>query len=163
MFRWGIPVAVVVAILDQVSKQWVVDYFAARPGPFHGVIVTGYFNLVLVGNRGISFSLFNSGRMLNELLLVALALAIVTGLLWWLWRVQSRLLAVAIGFIVGGAVGNALDRILRGAVVDFLDFHVGRWHPFVFNLADAAISVGVGLLILDGLLGRWRPASTSEG
>jgi signal peptidase II len=96
--------------------------------------------------------MFND-RAQGGLILVAVAAIIVLGLVAWLFRVKSGLLAVAIGFIIGGAAGNALDRLVRGAVVDFLDFHLGEWHPFVFNLADAAISVGVGLLILDGLLG----------
>ena len=114
--------------------------------------MTGFFNLVLTMNRGISFGIFNDPEM-GEVVLVVVAAVIVVGLLIWLRRVKSHLLTLAIGFIIGGAVGNAVDRLLRGAVVDFLDFHVGQWHPFAFNLADAAISVGVALLVLDGLLG----------
>jgi signal peptidase II len=149
----GIAVAIAVAIVDQLAKWRVVDYFVAHPEAGRHVTVTGFFNLVLTMNRGISFGIFNGDRRSGEIILIALALAIMAGLLIWLYRVNAGLLAFAIGFIIGGAAGNALDRVLRGAVVDFLDFHLGQWHPFAFNLADAAISVGVGLLILDGLLG----------
>ncbi|MGO8916901.1 MAG: signal peptidase II, partial [Stellaceae bacterium] len=74
----------------------------------------------------------------------------------WLRRVREPLLALAIGLVIGGAIGNVIDRLWRGAVVDFLDFHLGQWHFYVFNLADAAISVGVGLMLLDSLLARAR-------
>ncbi len=148
----GISVALAVAIVDQLAKLGIVDYFAAHSEAARQLTVTGFFNLVLTMNRGISFGIFNDPHT-GEIVLVALAAAIVIGLLVWLARVKSGLLMLAIGFIIGGAAGNAVDRVVRGAVVDFLDFHLGQWHPFAFNLADAAISVGVGLLILDGLLG----------
>jgi signal peptidase II len=156
MLGRGVLVAVAVAVVDQVAKVGIVDYFTAHPEAARHLAVTGFFNLVLTMNRGISFGIFNDPHT-GEIVLVALAAVIVIGLLVWLARVNSGLLAMAIGFIIGGAAGNAVDRVARGAVVDFLDFHLGQWHPFAFNLADAAISVGVGLLILDGLLsGRGR-------
>jgi signal peptidase II len=148
----GILIAVGVAILDQLAKWGIINHFAGQPEIARQIAVTGFFNLVLTMNRGISFGIFNDPDM-GEIILVLVAAVIIAGLLIWLRRVKSGLLAVAIGFIIGGAVGNALDRVVRGAVVDFLDFHVGQWHPFAFNLADAAISVGVALLVLDGLLG----------
>lgn len=155
----GILIGIVVALADQLAKFGILDYYAAHPEAARHVTVTGFFNLVLTMNRGISFGIFNDPQT-GEIILVALAVVIVTGLLVWLRRVKSGLLTIAIGFIIGGAAGNALDRVARGAVVDFLDFHLGQWHPFAFNLADAAISVGVGLLILDGLLGgRGRTVS----
>jgi signal peptidase II len=82
------------------------------------------------------------------------AIAIVTVLTYWLSRVESPLLAVAIGLIIGGAIGNVIDRIRFGAVVDFLDFHVGSWHWPAFNVADSAICVGVAVMLLDSLLMR---------
>lgn len=151
VFR-GIVVAVVVIVLDQLAKFRILDYFVAHPESARHLRVTGFFNLVLTMNRGISFGMFND-RGHSGLILLVVAAIIIVALIVWLFRVKSGLLAVAIGFIIGGAGGNALDRLVRGAVVDFLDFHLGEWHPFVFNLADAAISVGVGLLILDGLIG----------
>jgi len=82
------------------------------------------------------------------------AAAIVAVLIYWLSRVESWLLAVAIGLVIGGAVGNVIDRLRFGAVVDFLDFHVGSWHWPAFNVADSAICVGVAVMLLDGLLLR---------
>ena len=80
------------------------------------------------------------------------AAIIVAGLIYWLSRVSNPLLAVAIGLIIGGAVGNVVDRIRHGAVVDFLDFHIGYWHWPAFNFADSAICLGVATMLLDGLL-----------
>jgi signal peptidase II len=116
--------------------------------------ITGFFNLVLTWNRGMSFGLFNNDAAMNALLFTLVAAVIVGGLLVWLHRVQDTLLALAIGLVIGGAIGNVIDRLLRGGVVDFLDFHVAGWHWYAFNLADAAICVGVGLLVIDSLLGR---------
>jgi signal peptidase II len=93
-----------------------------------------------------------SGAAADALLFSLAAALIVAGLVYWLRRVTSALLAVAIGLIIGGAVGNVVDRIRLGAVVDFLDFHIGSWHWPAFNLADSAICVGVAAMLLDGLL-----------
>jgi len=87
-----------------------------------------------------------------------LAAVIVTALIVWLRRAHNPLIRVALGMIIGGAIGNVIDRLMRGAVVDFLDFHVGTWHWYAFNLADAAICLGVIALLLDGLLARPKAA-----
>jgi signal peptidase II len=100
----------------------------------------------------MSFGLFNTDRALNDVIFTVVAAVIVAGIVIWLRRVHQTLLAVAIGFVIGGAVGNVVDRLARGAVVDFLDFHAAGWHFYVFNLADAAISVGVALMLIDSLL-----------
>src|SRR5258708_1800676 len=102
----------------------------------------------------MSFGLFNSDAALNTAVFSLLALVIVGALLVWLARVGEALLAIAIGLVIGGALGNVVDRLWRGAVVDFLDFHLGEYHWFAFNLADAAICIGVGLMVIDSLLGR---------
>jgi len=107
-----------------------------------------------VRNRGVSFGLFNNDAAINGVLFSLLAAVIVAALLVWLWRAQGMLLPAAIGLVVGGAVGNVVDRLRLGSVVDFLDFHLGAWHWPAFNLADAAICIGVGLMIIDGLIGR---------
>jgi signal peptidase II len=150
----GLAVAAAVAILDQLSKAAILGHFAANG--FGGERLTSFFNLVLVYNRGVSFGLFNagagSGAGVNALVFSLVAAAVVLALIYWLRRVSSPLLAVAIGLIIGGAVGNVIDRIRLGAVVDFLDFHVGLWHWPAFNLADSAICVGVAAMLLDGLL-----------
>jgi signal peptidase II len=93
-------------------------------------------------------------------LLTALALAVVAGLVTWLWRQPDPLLAVGVGLVSGGALGNVIDRIRLGAVVDFLDFYLGGWHWPAFNMADSAIAIGVGVLLFDGLFRE--PARSKE-
>ena len=151
--RLGLAVAVVVALLDQATKLWIVDVFAGMPGVYVRPVMP-FLNLALTMNHGMSFGLFNTQGMLNALVFTALAAAIVAALVVWLARTREPLLAVAIGLVIGGAVGNVADRLVRGAVVDFIDVHWGELHWFVFNLADAAITVGVGLMVIDGLRGR---------
>jgi signal peptidase II len=153
MLARGLITAVVVVILDQLTKAAVLAFYAGRtPGDREGL--TSFFNLTLTYNRGISFGILNQGGAVNALVLSLVAAAIVVVLLFWLSRVVSPLLAVAIGLIIGGAIGNVIDRIRLGAVVDFLDFHVGPWHWPAFNLADSAICIGVAAMLLDGLLRR---------
>jgi signal peptidase II len=149
----GLGVAAIVAIADQLTKFWILRLFAAHEGPTI-IAVTPFFNLVLTGNRGVSFGLFNNGAAANMAIFTAVAVLIVVGLLFWLRRVTTLPLKLGIGLVIGGAVGNVADRLMRGAVVDFLDFHLGNWHWFAFNLADAAICLGVAALFLDGLLAR---------
>jgi signal peptidase II len=148
----AISAAVVVAVLvvDQLSKLWILGRFSAV-GQF--TQVTDFFDIVLVANRGVSFGLFNNGAALNAVVFSLLAAAIVVALVVWLFRAKGYLLPGAIGLVIGGAVGNVADRLRLGAVVDFLDFHLGAWHWPAFNVADAAICVGVGLMLIDGLIG----------
>lgn len=149
----GLAAAVVVAVLDQLSKAAVLGFFAGRAFGAHERI-TPFFNLVLTYNRGMSFGLFNNGAGVNALLFSLVAASIVAVLVYWLSRVDSPLLAVAIGLVIGGAIGNVVDRVRFGAVVDFLDFYLGSWHWPAFNLADSAICIGVAAMLLDGLLLR---------
>ncbi len=152
----GLATAAIVVVLDQLSKAAVLAHFADRT--FDVDRVTPFFNLVLTLNRGMSFGLSNAGPgergALNAVLFSLAAVIIVAGLIYWLRRVSRPLLGVAIGLIVGGAIGNVIDRIRHGAVVDFLDFHIGYWHWPAFNLADSAICLGVGMMLFDGLLLR---------
>jgi len=156
MLKLGLITAIIVAILDQLSKAAVLAHFAGRA--FDADRITRFFNVVLTLNRGMSFGLLNAGPgnrgALNALLFSLAAAIIVAGLIYWLRRVSSPLLGIAIGLIVGGAIGNVIDRIRHGAVVDFLDFHIGYWHWPAFNLADSAICLGVALMLFDGLLRR---------
>jgi signal peptidase II len=153
MLARGLIIAVVVVILDQLSKAAVLAFFAERVVGDHAT-VTSFFNIALTYNRGISFGLFNGVTRLNALVFAFAAAAIVALLIYWLGRARSPLIAVAIGLIVGGAVGNIIDRIRLGAVVDFLDFHIGSVHWPAFNLADSAICIGVATMLLDSLLVR---------
>jgi signal peptidase II len=156
----GLALSALAVLVDQLSKSWVVSYLdAGHLGTAPGLllpqrVVTPFFNLVLTWNRGMSFGLFNRNAAWNAALFSVLAVVIVTALLVWLWRTESRLVAAGVGLVAGGAVGNVVDRLRLGAVTDFLDFHWGEWHFATFNLADAAISVGVALLLLDALLSR---------
>ena len=154
MLALGFGAAAVVVLLDQLSKAAILYFFAGHP--FDSVRLTPFFNLVLTFNRGMSFGLFNARGTdgLDALVFSLVAAAIILGLVWWLRRVASPFLAAAIGLIIGGAIGNVIDRIRLGAVVDFLDFHVGLWHWPAFNLADSAICIGVAAMLLDGLLLR---------
>jgi signal peptidase II len=157
----GGMIALAVVLVDQIVKAGVLTHFGSSGvnpsslGPF--------LNLTLQMNRGISFSLFARESASGQIALVALTLA-VTGLLtWWLFRSRSVLPAAGLGLIIGGALGNAIDRLAHRAVVDYLDLHALGRHFFVFNIADAAINVGVVLLILDLLLVPSAPKSQSQG
>jgi signal peptidase II len=152
MLRLGLAVAAAVFVVDRVSKELLLGVLRE-----HGPVVElmPFFNLVMVWNRGVSFGMFQSGEA-GRWLLSALAVAIVVGLVAWLRRVEVWYLAVGLGGIIGGALGNVFDRLWydEGAVADFFDFHVAGWHWPAFNVADAAIVVGVGLLLLDALAHR---------
>lgn len=144
----GLLVAGLVLALDQLVKAWLLDLLVVLGGFAR---ITGFFNLVMVWNTGISFGLFSSGQQARWLF-IALSLAIVAVLLVWLARAESRSLAVALGLIVGGAIGNVIDRWQFGAVADFFDVHYAGWHWPAFNVADAAIVSGVGVILLQSLL-----------
>jgi signal peptidase II len=143
-------VVVAVLVLDQLSKLWIIARF---PNIGEYARVTDFFDLVRVANRGVSFGLFNNDAAINAVVFSLLAAAIVAALVVWLFRAGGLLLPAAIGLVIGGAVGNVADRLRLGSVVDFLDFHVGAWHWPAFNVADAAICIGVALMLIDGLIG----------
>ncbi len=157
MFRIGIAIAAIITILDQASKWWVLSVLMNPPRP---IPVTDFFTLVLAWNEGVSFSLL-SGQA-SPYVFSAVAVAIVIGLLVWLRRAAERLTAIGIGLVVGGAIGNVIDRVNYGAVVDFLYFHAGEYYWPAFNLADSAITIGVGVLIIDSLFDR-RGRSSQSG
>ena len=149
--RLALALAAVVLVLDQASK-WVI--LTQVMDPPRVVEVTGFFNLILTYNTGVSFGLFGGPAAWKPWALGGLALAVSAGLLYWLARQPERLLGLAIGLIVGGALGNALDRAHQPGVVDFLDFHLAGWHWPAFNLADSSIFLGVAILVFDGLFGE---------
>lgn len=150
--RHGLAIALVVLALDQATKWLIVAMVMAPP---RVIEVTGFFNLVLVWNRGMSFGLLGGfgGTEGARWIMAGLALAIVVALLVWLRRVEGVWAVVGIGLVIGGAVGNVIDRAVWGAVVDFLDFHVAGLHWPAFNVADTAIVLGVAALLADGLFG----------
>jgi signal peptidase II len=152
--KLGAFLAALALALDQASKLYVSRGFAA--GTLQGGPLAPFVDLALRYNRGVSFSLLRQSGALGAALLTGFSLAVVVVLCLWLWRVKSALTGAGIGLIIGGALGNAIDRAGDGAVVDFLDLHALGRHFFVFNLADAAISAGVALLIVEGLVGEGR-------
>lgn len=152
-WRWlGPLVFLLVLALDQVTKAWALATLTGQGR----VPVTDFFNLVLVWNPGVSFGILQSGGEIRRWVLVALALAISVILLFWLRREQSAVSRLAIWLILAGALGNVVDRVRFGAVVDFLDFHAFGYHWPAFNVADSAIVVGAALLIADSLFGGER-------
>jgi len=148
--------AIVLLVADQASKAVLIDLFDGMPG--RGMEVLPFFNLVMVWNRGVSFGMFGDSA-LAPWVLVLVSLAIVAGLLIWIRRLEHVWTAIALGGIVGGAVGNVIDRLRYGAVADFFDFHVGGWHWPAFNIADAGIVIGVGMLMLDSIFGKEAKAT----
>lgn len=149
MLRYGLALAAVTLVLDQATKAWWLDLMARNPG---GIEVTPFFNMVMVWNRGVSFGLLNSGdEAAQAWLLSAFAAAMCVALVIWLRRAANRLVATGLGLVIGGAIGNIIDRLRFGAVADFLDFHLAGWHWPAFNVADAGIVVGVVCLLADGL------------
>jgi signal peptidase II len=149
----GLGLAGIVILLDQATKAWMMGLLL---GPPRALALTGFFTLVPVWNPGVSFGILAGYAGSTAWLLGGVALVVAAVLVGWLSRVERALLALSLGLVIGGALGNVIDRGRFGAVFDFLDFHLAGWHWPAFNLADSAISVGVGLLLLDGLLGGRR-------
>ncbi|MBV8889528.1 MAG: signal peptidase II [Alphaproteobacteria bacterium] len=151
----GLAAAGGIVLLDQLAKAAVLGFFAADGCATGYRPLTSFFNLVLTCNRGVSFGLFNSiggdRAGLHDAVVTVLAGLVVLGLIYWLTRVSGRLLGIAIGLIIGGALGNIIDRVRLGGVVDFLDFHIGAWHWPAFNVADSAICIGVAAMVLENL------------
>ena len=147
----GLAVAVAVVAVDQLSKWWIVARLMQPPQVFP---LTPFFNVVLTWNRGVSFGLFNQEGALSTWGLPILALVIVGFLAAWLLKAETRIVVLGVGGVIGGALGNLIDRVNYGAVVDFLDFYVAGYHWPAFNVADAAISVGAAALVYDALFGR---------
>jgi signal peptidase II len=148
--RLGFLIALTTLALDQASKLallFVYDLPLKEP-----VVLAPFLDLIVVWNRGISYGLFQQHTDLGRWVLLGISLAAAVGLSLWMARTPSRFLASALGLIVGGAIGNAIDRVAYGAVFDFVHFHVGSFSWYVFNIADAAIVAGVLGLIYDSLV-----------
>lgn len=144
-------VALLVLMLDQLSKYWVLEVLRLPNRP--PIRVLPIFELNMVWNQGVSFGLLRADSATGRWLLVVFALVVVIALAVWARRVSRTFTAIALGMILGGALGNNLiDRVRFGAVADFLDFHGLGFFPWVFNVADSAITIGVALLLLDSFL-----------
>lgn len=148
----GLAMTVAILLADQLSKYWVLEILDLPN--LRQVVVLPFFYLTMVWNRGVTFGLFAADGDLGRLVLVGIAGAAVIAFGFWLWRAQTWLVALSVGAIAGGAIGNVIDRLRFGAVVDFLHLHAWGWSWYVFNIADAAIVCGVAALIADGFLRR---------
>lgn len=154
----GLAAATAVLLLDQATKTSALSASGGSSG--WSIEVLPFFNFVLVRNTGVSFGLLGNGAVPWWTLSV-LALAVCAFLLRWLWRERNLLVSAGLGLIVGGALGNVLDRWQHGAVTDFLDFHVAGWHWPSFNLADVGIVCGVAAILIDSFSPRdEEPART---
>lgn len=161
----GFGLVIDLIIFDQISK-WlilesvfkpalgleslgIVEWFSAPERlPFISVELTSFFNLTMVWNEGISFGLFQSG---NPWPLSIMALVISTIFSIWLVRTKSWVEVIALSMVIGGAIGNVIDRLHFGAVADFFDFHINGWHYPAFNIADSCISIGIVILVVNSL------------
>jgi signal peptidase II len=146
----GLAIAALVVVLDQLSKWWILERIMLPP---RVIEITSVFNLVLTWNRGVSFGMFNTDSPFSVWVLPLVAVAIVVMLVAWLTRADRQLLAFALGSVIGGAIGNLIDRFRFGAVADFLDVHAFGYHWPAFNVADSAITIGVGVLMFDSVFG----------
>lgn len=159
----GAVLALVLVVLDQIVKRAVLDHFLPLPAR-SSVEVTPFFDLVLVWNRGISYGLFQAGSAAQVWLLVGVKTAITLALIVWLVRNTDRLTAIALGLLIGGAIGNTIDRVLYGAVVDFVSLHAAGFYWYVFNLADVWVVAGVALLLYDAFfVDRAKRVESQDG
>ena len=145
---WGLSIAFAAVLLDQLSKYYMLNEVLGQSAI---IVISPVFNLVKAWNTGVSFSMFNNYGSLGAFLLSGVALVIVGFLLYWLKNEANRLAQVALGMIIGGAIGNVIDRVRLGAVFDFLDFHIGESHWPAFNLADSFICIGAAILVLQSV------------
>ncbi|MBM3468251.1 MAG: signal peptidase II [Alphaproteobacteria bacterium] len=149
---FGMALAGGVYILDQVSKWIVLKHLMTSP---HTFSVTSFLNIILAWNKGISFGLLSNNNPYSVWILVVIAIGFAALLILWILQAETKIMSLAFGLVLGGALGNVTDRIRFGAVADFLDFHVYGFHWYTFNIADAAIVLGVALILLEYLKEIW--------
>ena len=157
----GFGVAAMVFVLEQITKWLVLGPLDLRNT--QSVEVLPIFRLNYTENHGISLGLFQASSDAMRWVLVLVTAAIAIGVAWWIGREEKRWDQIALGMVLGGALGNILDRVRHGYVVDFADLHFGDFRPFfIFNVADAAISIGVAILLLRAFLVKDRPKENAE-
>lgn len=170
-FRTGLILALVIFVLDQLSKYWVVHLFWPGQGcqPLEKAIaykchytVTPFMDLTMAWNTGISYGLLSDYGVTGRVLLIAFSLVAIIGFSIWLMRAQSLLLALSIGLVIGGAAGNAVDRVLYEAVADFVSLHAFGFYWYIFNLADVAIVAGAVGLLYDMVWGDRKKALNTQ-
>ena len=157
----GFSIAAIVFILEQITKWLVLGPLDLRNT--QSLEVLPIFRLNYTENHGISLGLFQASSDAMRWVLVLVTAAIAVGVAWWIGREEKRWDQIALGMVLGGALGNILDRVRHGYVVDFADLHFGDFRPFfIFNVADAAISIGVAILLLRAFLVKDRPKENAE-
>lgn len=158
--KWGFALALLVTALDQLTK-WIIVYHVMAPP--QRIEITSFFNLVMGWNRGVSFGMFNNDWGATVWILSIVAIVIIVVLSVWLTRAGNWVLAIGLGLIIGGALGNLIDRLRFGAVADFLDFHAFGYHWPAFNVADTGITVGAICLLVETLFLQDKRCTDSVG
>ncbi|VAW80881.1 Lipoprotein signal peptidase [hydrothermal vent metagenome] len=148
--RLGFLLAFVIVVSDQISKYWILNGLKLRELPGGHLELSPIMDFTFVWNRGVSFGLLQASSMWGRILLSLFAAAVVVAMTVWLLKAQNKVLAIALGLIIGGAVGNLIDRIIYGKVVDFINFSDVNF-IWVFNIADASINVGVFFILLEAI------------
>ena len=163
--RRGLLLALLVLVADQASKWWVLEVLNLPERRNLPLLGGGAFGLdmTMVWNRGVTFGLLSGSAPWHAWVLAALAGVIAIFLIRWMARAENRRTALALGAIAGGAIGNVIDRARFGAVVDFVDVHAWGWHWYVFNVADAAIVLGVIVLLIEAVTARPAPPGRAGG
>ncbi|NOX26789.1 MAG: signal peptidase II [Gammaproteobacteria bacterium] len=159
-FKLGLFVALFVIAVDQLTKLWALDVLL----PYDPVAIFSGLNMTLAFNPGVAFSLFDDSGDMGRWLLSGLAIAVSIFLVIWLWRLvhDERFIAGALGLVLGGALGNVIDRIRLGYVVDFVDVYYKQSHWPAFNIADAAITLGAILLVWDTLFHQEKQSAKKD-
>ena len=156
----GLSLGTLTAIADQANKWWMLKVFDIEAKG--SVAVTPFLDFVMVWNRGISYGLFQQGSALGQIVLAGFAIVAVIALTLWLARMTSAIGAAGAGLVMGGAVGDAIDHVVHGAVADFFSFHAGDFYWYVFNVADAAIVAGVAGLMYDSIFNSHKKVSKTS-
>ncbi|MGQ3676103.1 signal peptidase II [Xanthobacter sp. TB0139] len=155
----GLVTAIVVLILDQATKVWALT--ALQNTPAGAIRLSPFLDIVAVWNYGISYGLFQQGET-GRWILVGIKIVAVLAFAIWLTRTRRRADALALGLLIGGALGNAIDRVMYGAVFDFISLHAFGYHWYVFNVADIAVVVGVIVLLVDAFFGNASKSPPSD-
>ncbi len=155
--RLGIIIAATILVVDQLVK-WIVTYPLSLE-TIRSIEILPFFDLTWVQNFGVSFGMLEARSDTTRWLLVGFTAIVAIGVAWWMWREKARTDVIALGMVLGGALGNIIDRARVGYVIDYADLHFGEFRPFlVFNVADACITIGVLLLVARALLVREKAA-----
>lgn len=159
--RLGLIIAAVIAVLDQAIKFVVLNVLDLESRGQFGIDILPVFRLTFTRNYGVSMGFFHADTDLMRWALIVMTVAIATFVAVWMWRERARDDVIALSLVLGGAIGNIVDRVRFGYVVDYADLHFGDWRPFlIFNLADAAITIGVLILLARAILLREKTPKT---